>query len=67
MPDLDPRLKFHMAMNLMGEKTACEYLVWLFTDEQTGQVPPGSEERMDLILERTLGRKWGEHAEPHVG
>jgi hypothetical protein len=37
VPDLDPRLKFHLAMNLMGEKTAREYLVWLFTNEETEQ------------------------------
>jgi hypothetical protein len=37
------RLKFHMAMNLMGEKTAREYLVWFFLNEETGQIPPGSD------------------------
>jgi hypothetical protein len=65
VPDLDPCLKFHMAMNLMGEKTAREYLVWLFMDEQTGQLPPGSEECIEHILERTLVRnKRSELAEP---
>jgi hypothetical protein len=64
VPDLDPRLKFHMAMNLMGEKTAREYLVWVFLNQETGQLPPGSEERMNQILERTLVRKRSEQAEP---
>jgi hypothetical protein len=63
MPYLDPRLKFHMAMNLMGEKTAREYLEWVFMEKETGKLPPGSEEQINRILERTLVHRKSEQKE----
>src|SRR5690348_4895741 len=63
MPDLNPRLKFHMAMNLMGEKTAHEYLEWVFMDKKTGKLPSGSEEQINRILDRVLVRKRDEQGE----
>src|SRR5713226_9746152 len=64
MPDLDPRLKFKMAMNLMGAETAHEYLEWVFMDKKTGKLPSGSEEQINRILDRFLVHKRGEQGEP---
>lgn len=64
VPDLDPRLKFHMAMNLMGAKMAREYLQWVFMDKKTGILPPGSEEQINRILDRTLAYRKDEQGEP---
>jgi hypothetical protein len=61
--ELSAKTKFHMALNGMGLEIAREYLEWLFLDDKTGKLFPGSEERILRILERTLVYKKNEHRE----